>query len=284
MLQADRSLPSDLPKEFRSGLAVVAHELRNPLTPIRMAASLLELAGSDQALLLHLRTVIERQVEHMSRLVGDLLDVSRVATGKLRIEPGKADPVDFVNAAVDACQSSLDARGQRLGVELPAAVPVLRGDPVRLTQVVSNLLDNASKFTPRGGTIGLSVSVQPHAVAITVLDNGIGLTADEQQGLFEPFVQSPRATRFHGGGLGIGLSMVRELVEAHGGTVVARSAGKGLGSQFVVTLPLDPAGSRARLRLLTPAGADAAPAANAPTPGESRRTGRMRERCYPRIE
>jgi diguanylate cyclase len=216
-------------------LAVLAHELRNPLAPIRTAAALL--ARLPQQELPRLQAVIERQVAHLSKLVGDLLDVSRVNTGKLRFDFGWVNLVEIIDHAVDACQPAVDTRLQHLGVQLPTHALRVRGDPVRLTQVVSNLLDNASKYTPDGGSIVLCVIVDGDAIVMTVSDSGIGIAAKALLHVFEPFVQEPRAIGFNGVGLGIGLAVVREVVEGHGGTVVARSAGTGCGSQFVVTLP-----------------------------------------------
>ncbi len=219
-------------------LAVVAHELRNPLAPIRNAASLLGRVSTDEPMLPRLQGIIERQVVHMSRLVSDLLDVSRVSTGKFRIERRPVDLVGIIDAAVDACRPAMDTRLQHFVARVPARALEVHGDPVRLVQVVSNLLDNASKYTLDGGEIGLSVMVAGDALMMTVSDSGIGITAEALATVFEPFVQDAHAIGFNGVGLGIGLTVVRELVEAHGGHVVAHSAGSGLGSQFVVTLPL----------------------------------------------
>ena len=219
-------------------LAVLAHELRNPLTPIRTAAALLGRVRTDEPLLLRLQGVIERQVVHMSRLVGDLLDVSRVNTGKLRLDREVVDMTHVIEASVDACGPAIEARHQKLHVDLPTYSLEVHGDPVRLTQVVSNLLDNASKYTHSGGEIHFSVLVIDDAIVMTVADNGIGISVDALPNVFEPFVQDAHAIGFNGVGLGIGLTVVRELVEAHDGSVVAKSAGTGLGSQFVVTLPL----------------------------------------------
>jgi signal transduction histidine kinase len=174
----------------------------------------------------------------MSRLVSDLLDVSRVSTGKLRLERRTVDLAGIIDAAIDACQPTIAARRQRFEVQLPSGELELYGDPIRLAQVVSNLLDNASKYTPEGGEIGLSAVVIADAVVITVSDSGIGITPEAMPRIFEPFVQEAHAIGFNGVGLGIGLTVVRELVEAHGGQVVASSAGTGLGSEFVVILPL----------------------------------------------
>jgi diguanylate cyclase len=218
-------------------LAVLAHELRNPLAPIRAAAATLRLAQTDEAVLPRMQAVIERQVTHMSRLVEDLIDVSRVSTGKLQVERQRVDLVGIVDAAVDACRPAMDTRLQRFSIDIPSRAIDVDGDPVRLAQVVSNLLDNASKYTPQRGEIRLSVVVADDAIVLTVSDSGIGISAEALPHVFEPFVRDARAIGFNGVGLGIGLTVVHELVEAHGGTVVAASAGSGRGSRFAVTLP-----------------------------------------------
>ena len=219
-------------------MAVLAHELRNPLTPIRTAAALLGHPRADETVLPRLQGVIERQVVHLSRLVNDLLDVSRASTGKLRIERQEVDLVAIVGDAVDACRPAMDKRAQRLALRLPDGPLHVNGDPVRLAQVLGNLLDNASKYTPEGGDIALSVVVADAAIRMTVSDSGIGITPDTLPHVFEPFVQDAHATGFNAAGLGIGLTLVRELVEAHGGTITAASDGYGCGSRFVVVLPL----------------------------------------------
>ncbi len=217
-------------------LAVLAHELRNPLTPIRNAAAMLGASPKDEVLP-RLKAIIERQVGHMSRLVGDLIDVSRVHTGKLRLERRDLDLAATLDAAVDACRPAMELRLQRFDVQVPACALLVHGDADRLAQVFSNLLDNASKYTPQGGVVGLLVQAGTGSIVITVSDSGIGITEEALPHVFDPFVQDTHAIGFNGAGLGIGLTVVRELVEAHGGTVVAASAGPGLGSQFVVTLP-----------------------------------------------
>jgi diguanylate cyclase (GGDEF)-like protein len=215
-------------------LAVVAHEL-----PIRNAAMLLvRERRADEPLLHRVQGVIERQVAHMARLVGDLLDVSRAHVGKLRLERQVVDMALLIDDAVLCCRPAMDARLQHFGVFVPACALAVDADAVRLTQVLCNLLDNASKYTQVGGEIGLSVTVGEDVIVLTVSDNGIGITAEALPRIFEPFVQDQHAIGFSGSGLGIGLTVVRELVEAHGGSVVASSAGSGFGSQFVVTLPL----------------------------------------------
>jgi diguanylate cyclase (GGDEF)-like protein len=219
-------------------LALVAHELRHPLAPIRTAASMLGRARADEPLLLRVQAIIERQVAHMARLIGDLLDVSRSNTGKLRLERRIVDLVDLIDEAVLSCRPAMDARLQSFRSFVAARPLRLHGDAVRLTQVLCNLLDNASKYTQVGGEIGLSVVKDGRTVALTISDNGIGISPVALPKVFDPFVQDQHAIGFNGAGLGIGLTVVRELVEAHGGTVLASSAGVGFGSQFVVTLEL----------------------------------------------
>jgi len=218
-------------------LAVLAHELRNPLVPMQHAAALLHRARLDESLLPRIQAMIERQVAHMSRLVGDLLDVSRVSTGKLRLVRRMLDLKDILDGAVAACRPSMDARLQHFTVHIPAGPLDLYGDPVRLTQVFSNLLDNASKYSPEGADIGLSAIQAESSVVITVSDRGIGMSPEVLATIFEPFVQDATAIEFNGTGLGLGLTVVRELVAAHEGTIIARSPGATLGSTFVVTLP-----------------------------------------------
>jgi signal transduction histidine kinase len=185
-------------------------------------------------------------VAHISRLIDDLFDASRVHTGKLRLQRKRVDMTGILDEAIAICRPAMDVRLQHFGILVPACVLEVDGDPVRLVQVVSNLLDNASKYTPNGGEIAVSVVVSHGTLVLNVADTGIGISADSLSKVFEPFVQDPHATGFNGFGMGIGLTVVRELVEAHGGTVVALSRGNDRGSQFVVTLPLlDPASATA---------------------------------------
>lgn len=219
-------------------LATVAHELRNPLTPILQAAEMLHLPRTDDPRLARLQGVIKRQVAHMARLIDDLLDGSRISTGKFRLQRSTVELADILGMAIETSRPAMDKRGQQLSMEpLPAPLCV-HGDPVRLAQVFSNLLDNASKYTQKGGHIRLAATLGDRSVTITVADDGIGIPAEALSHIFDLFVQDERAVAAHGGGLGIGLAVVRELVEAHGGTVVGRSAGTDRGSEFLVTLPL----------------------------------------------
>jgi signal transduction histidine kinase len=232
-LQGAAELALRKQKEY---LACVAHELRNPLAPLSVAVSLLR--GGDPACQVEMQGIIERQVTHMSRLVGDLLDLSRGETGKLRIHPREVDLVAIVEDAVRAIRPSIEARRQKFVQTMPAQSLPMVADPVRMVQILSNLLDNASKYTPRGGEILLSAEVRDGEVHISVSDNGIGVSPKSLAAVFEPFAQEPHAAGFSGKGLGIGLTVVRELVHLHGGRVVASSDGTGKGSQFTVTLPL----------------------------------------------
>ncbi|MBN6151025.1 diguanylate cyclase [Xanthomonas sp. AmX2] len=219
-------------------LAFVAHELRNPLTPIRIAGAMLDtLPGTE---LLRMQQIIEHEVVHMNRLIGDLLDVSRVRTGKLRVLKERVDLHDIVEAAATACRPAMDARRQRFELQLQARPMMIHGDAIRLSQVLRNLLDNASKYTPEGGWIGLALRADGDGdgASIVVSDSGIGISADALQRIFEPFVQDPHAVGFNGAGLGIGLTVVREILAAHGGSVAAYSAGIGLGCEFSISLPL----------------------------------------------
>ena len=218
-------------------IAVIAHELRNPLGPLSAAATLLGRGQPDEAGIIRIQAIIERQVTHMSRLVSDLLDVSRASTGKLRLEHGVVDVMPTIDEAADSCRPSIEKRRQHLAIDKHKVPLAIVGDPVRLMQIVSNLLDNAIKYTPEGGHISLSAELVGRSVVITVADDGIGIAPDSLLGIFEPFAQDNRAIDFNDAGLGIGLTVVRELVEAHGGTVTATSAGAGLGSCFIVTIP-----------------------------------------------
>lgn len=220
----------------KSILAMVAHELRNPLTPISLIAERMVRLPSDQ--LPRMRELIEGQVQHISKLVEDLLDVSRASTGKLNINHSDVDMLRVLNAAVDACGPLMITRKQQFDVVLPDAVPIIKGDAVRLAQILHNLLGNAAKYTPAGGTIRLEVSVEAELLRISIADNGIGVTAKALPFIFDPYVQDAHAIGFNSAGLGIGLTVVRELVEAHGGKVTGKSEGHGKGSEFVVTLPL----------------------------------------------
>ena len=219
-------------------MAMVGHEMRDPLGPLRNAADLLgRLRGGDERLMGKARDIITRQVDRLSRLVEDLIDGSRVSTGQFRLRISPVELVTLLNLAVDACRLHINDRQQALSLELPLSIQ-MQGDPVRLMQIFINLLENAAKYTPDGGAIRLGAKVCDQQVIVTIADNGIGIGAETLSHVFDMFVQEPSARARRDGGLGIGLAIVRELVEAHGGTVTAKSDGANLGSQFVVTLPV----------------------------------------------
>ncbi|AVY65318.1 diguanylate cyclase domain-containing protein [Xanthomonas translucens] len=217
-------------------LAFVAHELRNPLTPIRAAGSMLATLPPDD--LLRMQRIIEHEVVHMTRLIGDLLDLSRLHTGKLRLVLQAMDLCEIVQGAVDACRPAIDARLQTLALTIPEHALMMQGDRVRLSQVVRNLLDNASKYTSEHGHLALDLRQVADQALLVVSDTGIGISAQALPLVFEPFVQDMHAVGFDSAGMGIGLTVVREIVTAHGGLVVASSAGVDGGSTFRVSLPL----------------------------------------------
>ncbi|HEU4618184.1 MAG TPA: PAS domain S-box protein [Gammaproteobacteria bacterium] len=250
-------------------LATLAHELRNPLAPLKSAAELLRSADARESD--WCRTVIDRQVTHLTRLIDDLLDVSRITRDKLELRKERVELEDIVTGAIEASRPTLDRCEQTLTTRLPEEPVSLHGDVVRLTQVLTNLLTNAAKFTDAPGSIELVARVDGGDVVIGVVDEGVGIASDELSRVFDKFYQSPRRGKRFLGGLGIGLSLVQRLVELHGGSVEARSAGLGHGSEFIVRLPLAPGVSEA-LPAKAPADAQA-PASEAPA-AEQRRAPR----------
>jgi CheY-like chemotaxis protein/nitrogen-specific signal transduction histidine kinase len=225
-------------------LAMLAHELRNPLAATRNAVEVLGLpdVGADQAG--RARAVIGRQVRHLVRMVDDLLDVSRLLRGKVAVRPEPVDLADVLTAAAELARPHLDARGHALAMTLPDRPVGVTGDRVRLTQVVANLLDNAAKFTDRPGRITLAGGVEEDRAVIRVRDPGVGIPPGLLPTVFDLFVQGDQSAARTRGGLGIGLTLVKRLVELHGGTVEANSEGLGRGSEFVVRLPIADGGSR----------------------------------------
>ena len=221
-------------------LAVVMDELRNPHAPIRVAASMLGRSDAGDPLLPRVQSLVDQQAAKVLRLVAERAAqaIAPVAGGALSLALRALDMAGLINNALAAWRPVMAARRQRLESHLPAGPLPLRGDAARLAQVLTNLLDNASKYTPEGGLVQLRVSLSDDSLLITVTDNGIGISAFALPGLFEPFVQDAPAIGLNGAGLGIGLTVVRTIVEAHGGSVAVRSAGSGQGSQFSVTLPL----------------------------------------------
>lgn len=218
-------------------LAMLAHELRNPLTPIRNAAQILKLVGPSDANQQWAREVIERQTQHLTRLVDDLLDVSRITQGKVTLQYEPIEMSAIIHRAVETNRPLIDARKHKLTVKLPYEPVYVEGDLTRLVQVADNLLNNATKYTDEGGHIKLEVAVEGKEAVIRVRDNGMGLSADLLPHVFGLFTQAARSLDRSQGGLGIGLTLVRQLVEMHGGRVEARSDGFGHGSEFIVRLP-----------------------------------------------
>lgn len=218
-------------------LAMLAHELRNPLAPIAAAADLLSLGHSDERRIKQTSSIIRRQVKHMTGLVDDLLDVSRVTRGLVTLERTKLDAKRIFHDAVEQVRPLIEARRHRLAVHTPPDSAFVLGDIKRLVQVVANLLTNAAKFTPEGGEIVLSMEVDGSHIKIAVSDNGVGMTPEFQARAFELFAQAARTSDRSQGGLGIGLALVKSLMELHGGGVTMHSDGIGKGCRFVVCMP-----------------------------------------------
>ena len=216
-------------------LALLSHELRNPLTPILTAARLLERRVDDEAR--QDVDVIVRQVKHLARLVDDLLDVSRVARGAVTLSKTQLDLASVVSRAVEATSTLFEERGHRLDISMPATGLEVEGDAVRLTQVVDNLLSNAARYTPPGGVVTVTGALEDDSVVLRVHDTGVGIDPSLLPDLFGTFVQGARGPDRAEGGLGIGLSLVRTLTELHGGTASAHSDGPGQGSEFSIRLP-----------------------------------------------
>jgi len=219
-------------------MALVRQELKNPLAPVRLAAAMLGRASIAEPLLPRVQSIIEQQALYIARLIDAAQDVAHAEDGTLSLEREDVDLVGIIDAAVSGCWAAMDARRQHFSAQLPGAAVMLQGDRARLELVVGNLLDNASKYTSDGGEIRLSLEVHDAAAVLTVSDNGIGITAQALPEIFDPFAHDAQALGFNGVSRGIGLAVVRALVEAHGGTVRAFSAGSGLGSRFVITLAL----------------------------------------------
>jgi PAS domain S-box-containing protein len=219
-------------------LALLAHELRNPLAPIRYALAANRKPGRTPEQCRQADDIIERQVAHMSRLLDDLLDISRITRGALELKKTRAELTSVVGAAIETARPILDAKHHTLALDLPTQPLQLDADVVRLAQVFSNLLINAAKYTDPGGRIQLRASLQGDGIIVSVSDNGIGIPAELLPRVFDMFFQSHAALGRAEGGLGVGLSLVRGLVRLHGGSVEARSDGPGRGSEFTVRLPL----------------------------------------------
>ncbi|HET9645268.1 MAG TPA: response regulator [Burkholderiaceae bacterium] len=218
-------------------LAMLSHELRNPLAPIRNAVEVVRRVAPSDSKLVWATDVADRQVTHLTRLVEELLDVARISQGKISLQVESIDLLAVIAHAVETVKPFIDGRNHRLIQSLPSAPVWLRGDFARLSQVMANLLNNAAKYTPDGGTLQLSLNVQDGMARLSVRDNGIGIEADLLPNVFELFEQGRRSLDRSQGGLGVGLTLVQRLLELHNGKVEARSAGQGQGAEFVVTLP-----------------------------------------------
>ena len=219
-------------------LAILGHELRNPLAPMRMALHVLDHDSAPASALARAREILDQQVTQMTRLVDDLMDVSRVALGKISLERKPVALRDLVHEAIDGARPALEDRRHRFDVVVPEAAIVLDVDPTRIRQVLLNLLINAAKYTEPEGTVRLEVRAEDsREVVFRIEDSGRGLTPEERTRIFVPFVQGEHTLDLAGGGIGIGLTLARRLVEMHEGSIHAESAGRGKGSVFEVRLP-----------------------------------------------
>jgi signal transduction histidine kinase len=238
-------------------LSMLAHELRNPLAPILNATQVLEKIGSADPQAQEMRAIIRRQAYHLARLVDDLLDVARLQSGRILLRRESVDLRDVATRCLETLRAAGKATGGEVSLSLGTESLVVEGDPVRLDRVIGNLLDNAVKYSPPGGPISVAVERAGSEGVVRVRDRGQGIAPERLPHIFEPFSQAPKSLDRSNGGLGLGLSVVRRLVEMHGGKVMAQSPGPGQGSEFVVRLPLARRG-------LAPAQSDGAP--NPPAP------------------
>ena len=218
-------------------LAVLAHELRNPLAPIRTGLELMRLAGDDRAAIEEVRTTMDRQSQQMVRLIDDLLDVSRITRGTVELRKCRVELSAVIENAVETARPIIEEMGHKLDVTVPKQPIVLEADGTRLSQVIANLLNNAAKYMDRGGSIELVADRQQSTAVVTVKDSGIGIPAEMIDRIFDMFTQVDGSLERSHGGLGIGLTLVKRLVEMHGGSVEVRSAGPDQGSEFTVRLP-----------------------------------------------
>lgn len=219
-------------------MAVLAHELRNPLAPLRNALYLLKKRADDPATVEKVRAMMERQVEHLANLVDDLLDVTRINRGKIILKLETLDLVKIVHQQTEDHRADFEKANLALQMNLPSTPVWVRGDATRLAQTLDNLLDNALKFSEPGGAVQINIAAEHDQAVVQVHDSGVGIEEAQMQRLFEPFSQADRSLDRARGGLGLGLALVKGLVELHGGSVQAGSAGKGKGAQFVLRFPL----------------------------------------------
>jgi CheY-like chemotaxis protein/two-component sensor histidine kinase len=216
----------------------LAHELRNPLAPIRNGLQLMHMAGDDPQIIKESLTLMERQVKHMVRLIDDLMDVSRITLGKLELRKERVELGSVIRNAVETSRPLIEESRHELAVT-PSSMPIyVDADMTRLAQVFSNLLNNAAKYTEEGGEIALIVERKGNDAVVSVRDNGVGIPPEMLAHVFDPFTQVDRSLERSQGGLGIGLTLVKRLVEMHGGSIEARSGGQRMGSEFIVRLPI----------------------------------------------
>jgi signal transduction histidine kinase len=220
-------------------LATLAHELRNPLAPIRNGLHLMRMADGDTGTARQARDMMERQVSHLVRLVDDLLELSRITRGKVDLRTEKLDLAAVVLSAVETSRPAIEAARHKLDISLPAEPVTLEADFVRVAQVIANLLNNAAKYTDPGGTITIAVRREGSDAAVSVKDTGVGIAAEMLPSIFDMFAQGSRTIDRAQGGLGIGLTLSRNLVELHGGKIEAKSDGPGHGAEFIVRLPAE---------------------------------------------
>jgi signal transduction histidine kinase/ActR/RegA family two-component response regulator len=219
-------------------LAMLAHELRNPLAPIKNAAQILRIANSPDPTTIRAQAIIERQADHLAKLVDELLDLSRVQKGKIRIERVPLDLAIAVSRAIESCEALIHAQHHTVTLKVePGDVVCVDADPTRIDQILVNLISNAAKYTRSGGTIDVAVVREEKRAVVRIRDNGVGIAPENLDRVFELFTQVEQSLERSQGGLGLGLKLVEELVELHGGRVEARSEGLGKGSEFIVTLP-----------------------------------------------
>ena len=237
-LHAGEEALKDADRRKDEFLATLAHELRNPLAPVRNAVEILRMKGPDIPELHWARDIIDRQTQAMAQLIDDLMDISRINLGKLKLKREQVELANIVQGAIETSRPLIENMGHELTMTLPPGLVIVDADRTRLAQVFLNLLNNAAKYTERGGRIDLRAELQGSDVVVSVTDSGIGIPVDKLPTIFEMFSQVEGALSRSQGGLGIGLSLVKRLVEMHGGSVEARSGGAGQGSEFLVRLPI----------------------------------------------
>lgn len=259
-LRAQAAQLQDADRRKDEFLATLAHELRNPLAPVRTALHLLRKTDGVGEAARVARETLERQLQHMVRLVDDLLDVSRISRGKLELRKERVDIAAVLQAALETSRPLVESFDHRLHLELPKQPLLLQADQVRLAQVVANLVNNAAKYTDPGGDIWVRAEASHDAILIRVRDSGVGIPAEMTERIFDPFAQVNRTLDRTQGGLGIGLTLVKRLVELHGGTVTVASAGPGQGSEFTVALPLGAVQAPPAANLIAPTPATDSPA------------------------